>query len=200
MCDRVNLLARLETAAMLKHGLFLSAADVQLLLSPNSEPAVPDKIEPVNLRWAMQSDLGRDDRIGPLIQVDLDCERCWTKEQFHDYLAQRNQIILLAEYDHDVVGYICYSLKKRLVLIDRIGVKRSLRRRGIGTRLLEEITKKARMKKYSRIEVRIGECDLELLAFFNANGFGEAKLLRNMLSDQDGISMAKPVRCKTEAQ
>ena len=81
--------------------------------------------------------LARD--VGPVLTLEADSPSAWDLKQLEDELAQPNgfQLVLLAEGSEKIMAYVCGRLMADEAEIIKLGVIRSYRRQGIGSRLLD---------------------------------------------------------------
>ena len=88
----------------------------------------------VTLRWVIRRDM-------PEV---LDIERqsfefAWTEEEFLCCLRQRNCIGMVADLDHQIVGFMVYELHKSRLRILNLAVDPEFHRQGIGSQMVDRL-------------------------------------------------------------
>lgn len=89
--------------------------------------------------------------------------------------------ILVAEEDDQLVAFAClaemevsatpYRPGRKFLEVDEIGVDESMRRKGIGRQMFDEIFRFARKKGFERVELNMWEFNESALKFYEAIGF-----------------------------
>lgn len=107
-----------------------------------------------------------------------------TEDDFTAYLGQRNCIGMVAEREHQVIGYMLYALhKSRLVLLS-LAVHPSFRRQGVGKQLLVKLWSKTSDRR-TRIDLEVRETNLRAQLFFSAMGWRATGVVRNAYGDDE---------------
>jgi len=127
-------------------------------------------------------------RVRWMIRIDmpgvLAIERCsfnnpWSEDEFIRCLRQRNTIGMVCECernDKKVLGYMIYELHHKQVYLLRIAVDPVMRRKGIGSALVEKLVSKLSMDRRNSIALDVRETNLAAQLFFKKLGF-EAKCI-----------------------
>ena len=76
------------------------------------------------------------------------------KEDFLETISGKEEVILFAK-NEKVEGYIRFSFFDNFVYIDDIFVKEELRKKGIASKLIEEIFKIAKEKKLEKVRLGV---------------------------------------------
>lgn len=103
----------------------------------------------------------------------------WSEKDFLDYLQSIKQIILVAEFNSKVLGYVVYELTKNSVEIERIAVDPSYRQYGVGSALINRIKERVLNESRKTINVKVEESNLDAQLFFKNLSFMAVKILRN---------------------
>jgi [ribosomal protein S18]-alanine N-acetyltransferase len=92
----------------------------------------------VHVRWGINRDLDR------MVEIDraVDVFEAWTREDFVSRGRNRNCIVMVAEVDGEVLGYVVYFLLRGKLLIERFAVDPSHRRQGIATEIFAKLKSK----------------------------------------------------------
>ena len=95
----------------------------------------PQKIR-VHIRWMIRRDLPK------VLAIEEDSfEFPWGEEDFIRHLRQRDCIGMVAEHDERIVGFMVYALHKRQLRLRNLAVASDVRRRGIGTQMVGELSR-----------------------------------------------------------
>ena len=117
----------------------------------------------------------------------------WTAEQFETVTASQNELLLCAETEGQIAGYICMTLVLDQAYIENVAVDVPFRRQGIARKMLDTVCDIARGKNCPNIvlDVRINNTGARTL--YSEYGFKDAAIRRNMYEHpaEDGITMIK---------
>src|SRR5262249_14694691 len=105
-----------------------------------------------HMRWLISRDLPE------VLQTDLESfENSWTEEEFRHARRQPNCISMVAEVGGAVAGYLIYERHKRKLVLTRIAVHPSFRRRGVGTQMLAKLVRKLSAHQRTRVSIDVPE-------------------------------------------
>jgi ribosomal protein S18 acetylase RimI-like enzyme len=96
---------------------------------------------------------------------------------FKDALEDKEGIFLIAEEDGQIIGYINgtkadFSYRKsKYFEMYNLGVSPSHKRKGIGTKLLDEFTKEVKKRGFQKIYLNCYAKNLEAINFYKASGY-----------------------------
>jgi ribosomal-protein-alanine N-acetyltransferase len=107
----------------------------------------------------------------------------WTDEDFLCCLRQRNCIGMVAEYDHEIVGFMIYELHKSRLHILNFAVDAEFRRRSIGTQMVLRLVDKLSQQRRNEILLEVRERNLDGQMFFKKQGFRAVTVLRAHYDD-----------------
>ena len=126
----------------------------------------------------------------------------WFKPGFGEELQQylytlfnsEDHEILVAELDGEIVGFTCtkyvdrpespYSLRRRYVEIEELGVDENCRRSGTGRALVEAVRTIAKEKGVRRIDLNMWEFNENALKFYESMGFSTYRRYLEMHIDE----------------
>lgn len=132
----------------------------------------------VHIRWMIRRDMSE------VLDIEKGSfEFPWSEEDFIRCLRQRNCIGMVAEYDERVVGFMIYELHKNRLHILNFSVQPELRRRGVGTAMINKLVGKLSNQRRNRILLEIRETNLEAQLFFRDAGFRAINVLRDFYDD-----------------
>jgi ribosomal-protein-alanine N-acetyltransferase len=132
----------------------------------------------VQIRWLIRRDM-----------VDvLDIERSnfeypWTEEDFLSCLRQRNCIGMVAEHNHDIVGFMIYELHKSKLHILNFAVGPQVQRHSVGSQMLRRLIDKLSQQRRKEIVLELRESNLAAQLFFKDQGFRAVCVLREHYDD-----------------
>lgn len=115
----------------------------------------------------------------------------WTYDQFIQELKLNFSIFIIAEYNGSVAGYLTAWKAADEIQLNSIAVKKDLRKKGIGNRLLSELTINDSEKKYTSIFIEVRSRNIDAVKFYTDNGFTKTGLRKNYYNDDDALLMEK---------
>ncbi len=119
----------------------------------------------------------RRDMAEVLVIEAVSFEFPWLEEDFKLCLRQPDCIGMVAEYGDRVVGFMIYDLYQNKVHLLSLAVSPTIRRRGIGTQLVEKLTTKLGPDRRTCIESQVRETNLAAQLFFKSQGFLASEIL-----------------------
>lgn len=132
----------------------------------------------VQIRWIIRRDM-----VDVLRIEQQSFDRSWTEEDFLCCLRQRNCIGMVAEYDHEIVGFMIYELHKSRLHILNFAVDAEFRRRSIGTQMVLRLVDKLSQQRRNEILLEVRERNLDGQMFFKKQGFRAVTVLRAHYDD-----------------
>lgn len=132
----------------------------------------------VQIRWLIRRDMPEVLRI-----EQQSFEFSWTEEDFLCCLRQRNCIGMVAERDHQIVGFMIYELHKSRLNILNFAVARECRKQGIGTQMVLRLIDKLSQQRRKEILFEVRERNLAAQLFFKSQGFRAVRVLRGHYDD-----------------
>jgi ribosomal-protein-alanine N-acetyltransferase len=146
----------------------------------------------VHVRWLIRRDMDQ-----MLAIENASFEYPWPDEDFVNHLRQRNCIGMVAELndcsgDGQVVGYMIYELHRQYIKLLNFAVAPDYRRKGIGSKMLEQLFAKLSRERRSRITLGICERNMDGLLFFREMGFraiGLDRVAYRPWCDDDAVVM-----------
>lgn len=138
----------------------------------------------LNIRWIFRRDLPE-----VLAIEGVSFAAPWDEERFIYHLRQRNTIGMVAEVDHQVVGYQVYELHLRCLVLGNLAVAPSHCGQGIGTALVQKLIGKLSPIR-PRLVADVCEKNLSAQLFFKSLGFRAVRVIREHFEDgQDAYQM-----------
>ena len=132
----------------------------------------------VHIRWMIRRDMPE------VLAIEASSfEFPWVEEDFIRCLRQRNCIVMVAEHDDQVVGFMIYELNKNRIQVLNFAVARDFRRRGVGTQMVAKLIGKLSAQRRTRIAMEVRETNLAAQLFFRTAGFRAVSVLRNFYDD-----------------
>jgi ribosomal-protein-alanine N-acetyltransferase len=134
----------------------------------------------VQIRWLIRRDMPE------VLKIERESfEFPWTDEDFMCCLRQRNCIGMVAEYDHQIVGFMVYELHKSRLHILNFAVGSEFRRMGVGTQMVLRLIDKLSQQRRQEIVLEVRERNLDAQLFFKAHNFRAVTVLRQHYEDTD---------------
>jgi len=115
--------------------------------------------------------------VDSVVELENECEGpdAWSRALLADGLAGTVPTVsyLVAESDHDVVGYAVVSCVDDIAELQRIGVTSDQRRSGIGSLLLAQVFAVAQREGAQRMLLEVREDNRAAIAMYAGHGFVE---------------------------
>jgi ribosomal-protein-alanine N-acetyltransferase len=137
-----------------------------------------DQDSSLQIRWLIRRDMPE---VLAIEQESFDYS--WTEEEFLCVLRQRNCIGMVAEIDHEIVGFMIYELHKSNLHVLNFAVAAEHRRRGIGTKMVQRLVDKLSLQRRKEILLEVRERNLLAQIFFKSQDFLAVTVLRNHYDD-----------------
>lgn len=132
----------------------------------------------VYIRWMIRRDMAE------VLQIESESfEFPWLEDDFIRCLRQRNCIGMCAEYEDRVVGFMIYELHKTRIHLLNLAVTEQMRRRGVGSQMVEKLVAKLSVQRRNRILAEVRETNLDAQLFFRENDFRAVSVLRDFYED-----------------
>jgi len=107
----------------------------------------------------------------------------WSDEDFTRCLRQRNCIGMVAEVGDSVVAFMIYELHRTRLHVLNFAVRRSHRRLGIGSQMMEKLFAKLSVERRDRILLEVRERNLPAQLFFRSLGYRAITVLKDFYED-----------------
>ena len=135
-------------------------------------------IQAVQIRWMIRRDMAE------VLDIEQHSfEYPWSESDFLHCLRQRNCIGMVAELDHQVMGFVIYELYKSRLHILNLAVAPLMRRNGIGQQMIEKLVHKLSQQRREAITLEVRETNLTAQVFFRQQGFRAMSVLRDHYPD-----------------
>ena len=149
----------------------------------------------VQIRWLIRRDMPE------VLRIEGESfEYPWTDEDFLCCLRQRNCIGMVAECDHQIVGFMVYELHKSKLRILNFAVSQDVRRQGVGTQMVLRLVDKLSQQRRNEILLEVRERNLDGQLFFKTQGFVATNVLRRHYDDTDEDAYIMQFRLDTAAE
>lgn len=134
----------------------------------------------VQIRWLIRRDMPE------VLEIErASFDHPWTEEDFLCCLRQRNCIGMVAECNHDIVGFMIYELHKSRLRILNFAVAPESRRHGVATQMVRRLIDKLSQQRRKEIVLEVRETNLHAQKFFSSQGFLAVCVLRDHYDDTD---------------
>lgn len=132
----------------------------------------------IHVRWMIRRDMPE------VLSVEREAfEFSWSEEDFTRCLRQRNCIGMVAEMADSVVAFMIYELHRTRLHVLNFAVRRSHRRLGIGTQMLDKLAAKLSPERRNRIVLEVRERNLPAQIFFRSLGYRATSVLKDFYQD-----------------
>ncbi len=146
----------------------------------------------VNLRRAKKSDIDQ------VLEIEKDSfKEPWSKTAFLHELSLSEDIGLfyVAEENGKINGYILIHLFEEGLHIINIAVRKSERKKGIGTMMLKKALSIAREKNIPLLVLEVRESNTSAINLYKKFGFNTVSVIANYYSDgENALLMIKEVK------
>ena len=147
-------------------------------MSLNPIRSTDDQALQVQIRWLIRRDMSE------VLEIERSSfEYAWTEEEFLCCLRQRNCIGMVAEHEHEIVGFMVYELHKSKLRILNFAVAGSARRHRVGTQMVGRLIDKLSQQRRREIVLEVRETNLDAQLFFRSQGFRALSVLRGHYDD-----------------
>ena len=120
----------------------------------------------IQIRWLIRRDMPE------VLQIERDSfPQPWTDEDFLCCLRQKNCVGMVAEWDHQIVGYMLYELHRSRLTLLNLAVLPKARRKAVGALLINRLKDKLSPERRSSIDLDVRETNLDAQLFFQSRGF-----------------------------
>lgn len=148
----------------------------------------------VQIRWLIRRDMA------DVLEIERQSfENVWTEEDFLCCLRQRNCIGMVAEVDHQVVGFMIYELHKSRLRVLNFAVAPNVRRCGVGSQMVQRLVDKLSQQRRKEIVLEVRESNLDAQLFYQNQGFMAFGVLRKHYDDTDEDAYVMRYRLTSEA-
>ena len=132
----------------------------------------------LRIRWMIRRDFDE------VVAIEKESfEFPWSEQDFVRCLRQRNAIGMVAEYEERVVGFMIYELHKNRIRVLNFAVAPDCRRRGVGSRMVAELTAKFSAERRNHLVLEVRETNVAAQQFFKECGFRAVSVLRAFYDD-----------------
>ncbi|MBX3441318.1 MAG: ribosomal protein S18-alanine N-acetyltransferase [Planctomyces sp.] len=149
----------------------------------------------VQIRWLIRRDMPE------VLQIEQGSfSTAWTDEDFLSCLRQRNCIGMVAEHNHQIVGFMIYELHKAKLHILNFAVAPEFRRMGVGGQMVLRLIDKLSQQRRNEILLDLRESNLDAQLFFRTQGFRAVKIVRCHYDDteEDAYIMQYRLDCQLD--
>ncbi len=143
------------------------------------------------LRRCKEKDLDR------VLQIEKICfKHPYDYFTFLYFLMRETDSFYVAEENGQIIGYVISSVRNGKGNIVSIAVLPEFRRKGIGSKLMEE-SLNFLLKKVDYVELQVRVSNEEAIGFYRKLGFEEAGFIPNYYLDgEDALIMSKTIKIK----
>lgn len=134
----------------------------------------------LQLRWMVRRDMPE------ILEIERKSfEFAWTEEDFLCCLRQRNCIGMVTEHQERVVGFMVYELLQSQLHVLNFAVCPSMRRRGVGTEMVDKLVSKLSQQRRQTIVLEVRETNLAAQLFFQRQGLNAHGIIRGHYEDTE---------------
>lgn len=131
------------------------------------------------IRW-----MTRDD-VKQCVEIDKSSSEPWLESDFSQCLKPWGRIGKVIEIDGKIEGYMLYELMDKKFYIINIAVSESMRRRGIGSKLVMQLVDKLPNGNRTMIDIHISDDNLSAHLFFKSLGFRAIGVDKDFFHESD---------------
>lgn len=95
----------------------------------------------------------------------------WSKRGFLDSLENADTLYLVAEQEHEIIGYLGLWQSQEEADIVNVAVKESARRQGAAGRLLEEAVRRAKERGVTALTLEVRVSNAAAIRLYEKHGF-----------------------------
>ena len=132
----------------------------------------------IHVRWMIRRDMPE------VLQIEQEAfEFPWSDEDFTRCMRQRNCIGMVAEMADSVVAFMIYELHRSRLHVLNFAVRRSHRRLGVGSQMMDKLFAKLSPERRGRIVLEVRERNLPAQLFFRSLGYRAISVLKDFYQD-----------------
>jgi ribosomal-protein-alanine N-acetyltransferase len=132
----------------------------------------------IHVRWMIRRDMAE------VLEIEQEAfEFPWSDDDFTRCMRQRNCIGMVAEMADSVVAFMIYELHRSRLHVLNFAVRRSHRRLGVGTQMMEKLVGKLTPERRNRIVLEVRERNLPAQLFFRTLGYRAISVLKDFYQD-----------------
>jgi ribosomal-protein-alanine N-acetyltransferase len=139
----------------------------------------------INIRKADFSDIEQ------VLKIEQESISSWTFSQFLHELNNEFSNFLVCEYDNSIAGYIIAWKITDEIQLNSIAVKRSLRKQGVGGKLLSALYKDNSGGQFKSVFLEVRSRNSDAISFYINNGFTKTGVRKKYYNDDDAVLMEK---------
>jgi len=161
--------------------------DILFAVGMEAQKIMADKLEiKLEIRWLILRDMPE------VLEIERSCFEyaVWTEEDFLCCLRQISCIGMVAEHDHNIVGFMVYELHKMKLRIINFAVDPTEQRRGIGGQMIRRLVEKLIQQRRKKIVLEVNENNLSAQMFYKSQGFLAKHVLNDFYVIEDGFENA----------
>lgn len=133
---------------------------------------------PIHVRWMIRRDMPE------VLEIEQEAfEFPWSDDDFTRCMRQRNCIGMVAEIADSIVAFMIYELHRSRLHVLNFAVRRSHRRLGLGTQMMEKLAAKLSPERRDRIVLEVRERNLPAQLFFRSLGYRATSVLKDFYQD-----------------
>lgn len=135
--------------------------------------------------------------IDKLYEIEMECfkKEAFTKQQIAQLLSDQSCISLIARHEDEIIGFIIGMIyvegNKTIGHILTIDVSPKHRRKGVGTKLLQEIEKIFGGKNVKIVRLEVREDNTAALNLYSKLGYEKVGRLRQYYGNTHGLLLVK---------
>lgn len=133
----------------------------------------------VKIKWMTSKDI-------PMLVSVCDNDLDWKRDDFKEFLKKKTNVILVATINEYAVGFVAFELNSNHVHITALVVDKSLRRRNIGTQLVQRVKFGFMKNGRESCQIVTNEKNTGLQLFLKKNQFLATRVLRYFFEDYSG--------------
>lgn len=134
----------------------------------------------VQIRWLIRRDMPE------VLKIEqMSFGNPWEDEDFLSCLRQRNCIGMVAEDEHQILGFMIYELHKGRLTLIRLAVHPEHRRHGIGTQMIRRLVEKLNRQRRTEIITEVRESNLDAQLFFRSRRFIAIQIFREAYENKE---------------
>ena len=132
----------------------------------------------IHVRWMIRRDMPE------VLDIEQEAfEFPWSDDDFTRCMRQRNCIGMVAEIADSIVAFMIYELHRNRLHVLNFAVRRSHRRLGIGTQMMDKLAGKLSPERRDRIVLEVRERNLPAQLFFRSLGYRAISVLKDFYKD-----------------
>ena len=152
--------------------------------------------ENINIIQIKADITSKNNYLGLIAELERDIfSESWSKNVLEDMLQNNVNYIFAALWESNVIGYYCAQIIPDEAELNRIAIRKDLRRKGIGNILMEHFHGLCKKKMCNTIYLEVSKHNTAAISLYKENGYETIRIRKDYYGiGDDAIIMMKKIK------